>query len=267
MGGFYGLRLQGVAQSVRHDLRIAKIAHQSTSSSANGEDRSLHCRPIRQWRGRGDKGIRSPSPKGAGGRCINLVAIWRAVRRDVNRKRGRLTEWACEEIGVMPALVAGIHVFLAAPSPPSPASWGGKGGGRRGWPGQSPAMTSFLHTLECGRRIYCPPIVRTTLSVGLFSDIVGNLFSLRTASSYCGSVVSVSFGTMCTTLKPFFWSSPRICGNAAAVPFWKSCIRMMPLPSLLSLPTRDLVSSSGFLILKSKESMSVEKLAMFRPPR
>jgi hypothetical protein len=28
MGRFYGLRLQGVAQSVRHDLRIAKIAHE-----------------------------------------------------------------------------------------------------------------------------------------------------------------------------------------------------------------------------------------------
>src|SRR6266446_3625391 len=92
--------------------------------------------------------IRSPSPKGAGGWCINLAAIWRAVRRDVNQKRYRPT--ARE------------------------------------------------------RSTYCPPIVRTTLSVGLFSDIVGNLFSLRTASSYCGSVVSVSFGTMCTTLKPFF---------------------------------------------------------------
>ena len=37
MAGFNGFRLQGIAQGVRHRLRIAKIAHESTSSSANGE--------------------------------------------------------------------------------------------------------------------------------------------------------------------------------------------------------------------------------------
>src|SRR5262245_52633304 len=51
MGGFDGLRFQCIAQGVRHGLRIAKIAHESTSSSANGRNRGLPCRPARQWRG------------------------------------------------------------------------------------------------------------------------------------------------------------------------------------------------------------------------
>src|SRR5262249_32712809 len=51
MSGFDALHLQCVAQGVRHGLRIAKIAHESTSSSANGRDRGLPCRPVRQWRG------------------------------------------------------------------------------------------------------------------------------------------------------------------------------------------------------------------------
>src|SRR5215471_18265741 len=51
MGGFDGLRFQCIAQGVRHGLRIAKIAHESTSSSANGRNRGLPCRPVRQWRG------------------------------------------------------------------------------------------------------------------------------------------------------------------------------------------------------------------------
>jgi hypothetical protein len=54
MCGFDCLCFQGIAQSARHDFRIAKIAHESTSSSANGKDRSLRCRPVRQWRGRGE---------------------------------------------------------------------------------------------------------------------------------------------------------------------------------------------------------------------
>jgi hypothetical protein len=36
---------------VRHDLCVAEIAHESTSSLANGGDRGLLCRPVRQWRG------------------------------------------------------------------------------------------------------------------------------------------------------------------------------------------------------------------------
>jgi hypothetical protein len=40
-----------IAQSMRHNLRSAEIAHGSTSSSATGRDRSLPCRPIRSWRG------------------------------------------------------------------------------------------------------------------------------------------------------------------------------------------------------------------------
>jgi hypothetical protein len=51
MGGFDGLRLQRIAQDTRHGFRIAEIAHESTSSSANGRDRGLPYRPVRQWRG------------------------------------------------------------------------------------------------------------------------------------------------------------------------------------------------------------------------
>src|SRR5262249_3969791 len=70
VAGFDRPVLQGVTQGVRHGLRIAKIAHESTSSSANGGNRGLPCRPVRQWRGR-EKLIRSPSQKGAGGGCID----------------------------------------------------------------------------------------------------------------------------------------------------------------------------------------------------
>jgi hypothetical protein len=37
VGGFNGFELQCIAQGVRHCLRIAKIAHENTSSSANGK--------------------------------------------------------------------------------------------------------------------------------------------------------------------------------------------------------------------------------------
>src|SRR5215831_11908714 len=52
VGCFDGPLFQGIAQGVRHGLRIAEIAHESTSSLANGGDRCLPCRPVRQWRGR-----------------------------------------------------------------------------------------------------------------------------------------------------------------------------------------------------------------------
>ena len=44
-------------------------------------------------------------------------------------------------------------------------------------------------------------IVRTTLSVGRWLT-VGSFWSLSTASSNCGRVVTWSLGTMWTTLKP-----------------------------------------------------------------
>src|SRR5258708_4739952 len=55
MCGFDSLSFQGIAQSARHSFRVAEIAHESTSSSANGKDRGLPCRPVRQWRGCGEK--------------------------------------------------------------------------------------------------------------------------------------------------------------------------------------------------------------------
>src|SRR5262245_66584636 len=95
MGGFDGFDLQGITQGVRHDLSIAEIAHESTSSSANGRDRCLLCRPVRQWRGRGMKLIRSPSPKGAGGGCIDLGAslahAW--AERSEERRVGKGWRW------------------------------------------------------------------------------------------------------------------------------------------------------------------------------
>src|SRR5262249_7672879 len=77
MGCFDALHFQRIAQGVCHGLRIAKIAHEHRLSSANGGDRSLPCRPVRQWRGRGEKLIRSPSPKGAGCGCIDPDATLR----------------------------------------------------------------------------------------------------------------------------------------------------------------------------------------------
>src|SRR5882762_3877054 len=54
----------------------------------------------------------------------------------------KLNPWFLEHVpirsshSVMPALVTGIHVFLAAPSLRSPV-WGERReGGRRGWPGK-----------------------------------------------------------------------------------------------------------------------------------
>src|SRR5215216_1552269 len=75
MGDIHSLGLQGIAQRMGHDFRIAEIAHLDTSLSTNGGDRCLPCRPVRQWRGRGDRLIRSPSPKGAGGGCICPVTM------------------------------------------------------------------------------------------------------------------------------------------------------------------------------------------------
>ena len=49
-------------------------------------------------------------------------------------------------------------------------------------------------------------------------------------------------------------------GNASAVTCWKSCISTMPLPRFFSLVITDSITFSGLRILKSKESMSVEKV-------
>src|SRR5579863_4227635 len=56
-------------------------------------------------------------------------------------------------------------------------------------------------------------------------------------------------------------------GAASAVARWKSCIRTMPLPFFFNLVSTEVMTWSGLRILKSKESMSVEKMAMLRSPR
>src|SRR5215813_6214875 len=61
MGGFDGLRFQCIAQGVRHGLRIAKIAHESTSSSANG--------------GRSEPALPTRSPMARAGRKIDTFTI------------------------------------------------------------------------------------------------------------------------------------------------------------------------------------------------
>ena len=86
MAYFHSPDLQGIAQGMRHGFRIAEIAHEGTSLSANGGDRCLPCRPVRQWRGRGARLIRSPSPKGAGGGCIDPVIMMARRQRVVNSK-------------------------------------------------------------------------------------------------------------------------------------------------------------------------------------
>jgi hypothetical protein len=46
MCGFDRLCFQGIAQSTRHSFRIAEIAHESTSSSANEKDRACIADPF-----------------------------------------------------------------------------------------------------------------------------------------------------------------------------------------------------------------------------
>jgi hypothetical protein len=57
----------------------------------------------------------------------------------------------------------------------------------------------------------------------------------------------------------------------AALPYRRkgnsSTDRMMALPAFCNFAISDLMSSSGFLILKSQESTSVEKVATLRAPR
>jgi hypothetical protein len=52
----------------------------------------------------------------------------------------RIPEWRRLKFIVMPALVAGIHVFFIAQ-------------GRRGWPGRSPAMTKIKASASCSALI------------------------------------------------------------------------------------------------------------------
>src|SRR5882724_8411731 len=59
---------------MRHRFRIAEIAHENTSSSANGKIGACLADPFANGEGRIEL-IRSPSPKGAGGGCIDLAAI------------------------------------------------------------------------------------------------------------------------------------------------------------------------------------------------
>ena len=58
----------------------------------------------------------------------------------------------------------------------------------------------------------------------------------------------------CTILKPLALSCCSSVGSATAVECWKSCIRTMPLPRFSSLVITDVITLSGFLSLKSKES-------------
>src|ERR1700730_518995 len=54
MGGFDGLRLQSIAQGMRHGFRIAEIAHESTSSSANGKIGACLADPFANGEGRSE---------------------------------------------------------------------------------------------------------------------------------------------------------------------------------------------------------------------
>src|SRR6266540_987562 len=54
---------------------------------------------------------------------------------------------------------------------------------------------------------------------------------------------------------------------ASAVACWKSCISAMPLPCFFNFAITACLTCSGLRILKSKESKSVEKIAMLRLPQ
>ena len=108
--------------------------------------------------------------------------------------------------------------------------------------------------------------VRTTLAVGLPSTVWPvRVFTI--AASYCGSDITGFFALRCTILKPLALSCCSSVGSASAVECWKSCIRTMPLPRFSSLVITDVITLSGFLSLKSKESTSIEKMPMFLSAR
>jgi hypothetical protein len=70
MCDFDGFCFQDIAQRARHDFRIAKIAHESTFFIGERR-RSVPALPTRSPMARARRElIRSPSQKGAGGRCI-----------------------------------------------------------------------------------------------------------------------------------------------------------------------------------------------------
>jgi hypothetical protein len=85
MGDFDSLDLQGIAQGMRHRLRIAKIAHDNTSF-IDERKKSVPALPTRSPMARvcEEKSIRSPSPKGAGGGCIYPYLKFGAAPRVVS---------------------------------------------------------------------------------------------------------------------------------------------------------------------------------------
>ena len=83
MCGFDRLCFQGIAQSTRHSFRIAEIAHESTSSSANEKDRAC---------------IADPFANGAGAEEIDTLIIPDGGQADpatdAREDVGRALRWA-----------------------------------------------------------------------------------------------------------------------------------------------------------------------------
>ena len=110
-------------------------------------------------------------------------------------------------------------------------------------------------------------MVLTTLDSGRVLLLDENLSCARTISSYFASVFTGVLRHHVHDLEAAGFELAQQFRHRFRGRCWKSCIRMMPLPFFVSLVITDLITWSGLCILKSKESMSVEKVAMLRVPR
>jgi len=152
----------------------------------------------------------------------------------------------------MPGLVPGIHVLTA---------WQREDVDGRVKPGHDETRRR-TPTLSATR--YCETVC-TTLPTGRVLA-TGSFHVLDQRLVIFGQGLDLCLGLHLHDLVAAGLQPLSSVGRASAVCFWKSCIRMMPLPCLPNLVMTVLTICVPSLARKSKESRSQEKIATLRVP-